>query len=279
MFYAPKSEEELIDVLKVADDNTYIIAGGTDLIIKLKNKKIVDFSVIDITKINLWKNIVEDEENIYIGSLITMTELCNSELIKTKLPALYRAAYELGSTQIRNKATIGGNISNASQSADTLLALYAYDAKVKIIKGDGKERLVNIEDFITGREKTILTKDEAVKEIIIKKEDAVSTFRKVGSRKAVTISKVSCALKTEIDERGKVKGIKIFLGAVGVKPVRADLIEKVFLNNSLKEINFDLLVDASFNQIEKAIPNRVSKYYKRVAIEGLMEEVLGDLIE
>ncbi|SHH27453.1 carbon-monoxide dehydrogenase medium subunit [Anaerosphaera aminiphila DSM 21120] len=277
MFYSPRSEKDLVKILKDIDDNTYIIAGGTDLIIKLRNKKAIDYSILDITKLKEWKNIREDEKNIYIGSLVTMTELCESDLICEKLPALYWAAHELGSTQIRNKATIGGNISNASQSADTLLSLYAYDSEIKIVNGDSEEVVVSIEDFVTGREKTILKKDEAVKEIIIKKDDRMSTFQKVGSRKAVTISKVSCAVSLKIKDE-IVNEVRVFLGAVGVKPVRANLIEEVLLNKSLNEIDLELLYDASFNQVEMAIPTRASKYYKRVAIEGLMEEILGDLI-
>ena len=204
-----------------------------------------------------------------------MTSLYRSEIVKTKLKAIYKAAYELGSDQIRNRATIGGNVANASQSADVMLALFAYDAKVKIFTKDD-EKIVDIRDFVIGREKTILNQDELISEIIVPKKDRISAFRKVGSRIAVTISKVSCAIDMAVKDE-KVSDISVYLGAVGVKPTNAKLIEEYFLNKKLSEIELSKLQDIAYKEIELAIPTRESKYYKRVAIEGLIEDILGDL--
>lgn len=275
MFYSPKNENELKEILCSKKVNDFVIAGGTDLIIHLKNNKITDYNIIDITKIDGWNYIKEDENNYYIGALVTMTQLYRSEIVKTNLKAIYRSAYELGSDQIRNRATIGGNVANASQSADVMLALFAYDAKVKIFTKD-KEKIVDIRDFVIGREKTILNQDELISEIIVPKKDRVSAFRKVGSRIAVTISKVSCAIDMSVKD-GKVSDISVYLGAVGVKPTNAKLIEEYFLNNKLDEIELSKLQDIAYKEIELAIPTRESKYYKRVAIEGLIEDILGDL--
>lgn len=275
MFYSPKNENELKELLRSKKENDFVIAGGTDLIIHLKNNKIIDYNIIDITKINEWNYIKEDEKNYYIGALVTMTQLYRNEIVKNSLKAIYRSAYELGSDQIRNRATIGGNVANASQSADVMLALFAYNAKVKIFTKED-EKIVDIRDFVIGREKTILNQDELIKEIIVPKKVRISAFRKVGSRIAVTISKVSCAIDMSLQDE-KVSDISVYLGAVGVKPTNAKLIEEYFLNKKIDEIELSQLQDIAYKEIELAIPTRESKYYKRVAIEGLIEDILGDL--
>lgn len=277
MIFAPKDLSELCYILENKGDNYYILAGGTDLIIKIKNKKIVNYSIIEITKIKELKGFKEDDSNFYIGSLMTMTEIINKKRIKENLRSLYEAAYKLGSNQIRNLATIGGNVANASQSADCVLALFALDAKVKILDSMENEKIVSIEDFIIGREKTILSQNEIIKEIIIPKNNGLNIFNKIGSRTGVTISKISCAMNFILNEDGN-KDTRIFLGAVGVKPVRALDLEKVFANHDFKNINLEILQQTGFNEIEKAIPERSSKYYKRVAIQGLLEDMLEELI-
>lgn len=277
MIFAPKDLSELCYILENKGDNYYIIAGGTDLIIKIKNRKIVDYSIIDITKLTELKGFREDENNYYIGSLMTMTEIINENIFKENLRALYEAAYKLGSNQIRNLATIGGNIANASQSADCVLALFALDAKIKVLDSNEEMKIVPIDEFIVGREKTILNSNEIIAEVIIPKKNRINLFNKIGSRTGVTISKVSCAMNFILNEDGT-KDTRIFLGAVGIKPVRAKELEKVFVDHDFKNIDLELLQEAGYKEIEKAIPTRSSKYYKRIAIQGLLEDMLEELI-
>ncbi len=277
MIFAPKDLSELCYILENKGDNYYILAGGTDLIIKIKNRKIVNYNIIEITKIEELKGFKEDADNYYIGPLMTMTEILNNEVIKENLKSLYEAAYKLGSNQIRNLATIGGNIANASQSADCVLSLFALDAKIKILNSNEEEKIVPIDEFIIGREKTILESNEIISEIIIPKKRRINIFNKIGSRTGVTISKVSCAMSFDLNEDGS-KDTRIFLGAVGIKPVRAEKLEKVFSSHDFKNIDLDLLQEAGYQEIEKAIPLRSSKYYKRVAIQGLLEDMLEELM-
>lgn len=278
MIYAPKTLSNLYELLDKKDDKTYIIAGGTDLIIKLKNKKVVDYNIIDLSKIEDFKGFREDEKNFYIGSIVTMTEMLNEYRVVNHYRALYQAAYKLGSNQIRNLATIGGNVANASQSADCLLALYALDAKVNLLNSNGYENIISIEDFIIGKENTILKNNEVIKEIIIEKKSSLNMFEKIGSRTGVTISKISCAMNFILDEE-KIKDIRIFLGGVGVKPVRAKKIEDVMNTVKFRNIDSEKLQIAGYYEIENAIPNRKSRFYKREAIKGLLEDMLEELIK
>lgn len=275
--FAPKSLKEYLSVVKNIDKPTYIIAGGTDLIIHLNHSREIDYNIIDITKIEGLNEIKEDEEFLSIGALVTMTELCESELIKNSYKALYQAAYELGSNIIRNRATLGGNVSNASQSADCSLVLFSYDAKIKVLRKNGNFEIFDIDKFVVGKEKTILEQGDLLVEILIPKTNFISCFKKVGARKAVTISKVSISFSSCVENNRFVEPT-IYLGAVGVKPTKATYLMEYFKGKSLEEIDLKTLQEISFDEVERAIPNRSSKYYKRVAIQGLIENVIGDLI-
>ncbi|WP_326910314.1 FAD binding domain-containing protein [Sedimentibacter sp. MB31-C6] len=276
-FVSPKTIEELCEALKQKDNNTFVISGGTDLIIHFNKKEIYDYNIIDITKLEEFKKINETENEITIGSCVTMTQLENSLLINKYIPALVDSAYNLGSQQIRNRATIGGNVANASQSGDTLPVLFSYDANIEIINSTGKRRIDKIENVVEGLEKNNLDSDEVITKIIIKKSSSKSAFSKVGSRKAVTISKINCCAKINISEDLIIYKANIYLGAVGPKPIKAKLIEEKLLYKNIKNINHEDLHEAVYMQIENAIPNRSSKHYKKIAAEGLIEDILNKL--
>lgn len=277
MFYSPHSKEELIKILAGNLDNTYFIAGGTDLILHINNHKLTDYHIVDLTKLNEFHYIREDDEKLYIGALTTMTEICESEIIYKEFRSVYQAAYELGSELIRNRATIGGNIANASQCADVLLACFSFDANIKILNKNNEEKIIPISELITGRNQTILNTDDIIIEIILEKSKGISSFRKIGSRKAVTISKLNCSAVLLVEE-DIIKKANIFLGSVGTKASKAEILEKEFLGKKLSEINLNNLHKAAFEEVEKAIPTRDSKYYKRVAVQGLIENIYEDLV-
>lgn len=277
MIFSPKNIEELKELLSSKDSNTYFIAGGTDLIIKIKNKKITDYKIIDLTKVVEFKNIVEDESTVSIGSLVTMTELTQNKIIREQFNSIYKAAYHLGSEQIRNLATIGGNLANASQSADVLLSLYSLEADIKVLSASGDMRIIPIRELIVGKEKTSLQHDEVIAEIILKKDaQRITGFCKIGSRKAVTISKVSCAANLILEDN-KISSAIVYLGAVGTTPTKAKLIEDYLTGKALNEIESSVLKDLGSEEIDLAIPTRSSRNYKRMAAKGLMEDLLQDL--
>lgn len=276
MLYSPKNIKELIECLKKKDESTYFIAGGTDLIIKIKNNKLVDYSVIDLTKVEELKTIEETQDEVIIGSTVCMTDITNSKVISDNFKSVLQAAYHLGSEQIRNLATIGGNIANASQSADVLLALYSLDAKVIVLNSKGDRNTVSIRDLVIGKEKTSLKTDEVIIAIVLEKNNhRVSAFNKVGARKAVTISKVSCAVDLEVDK--VIKDASVYLGAVGLVPANAELIEDYLIGKQIEEIDVELVKELASQEIDLKIPTRSSRPYKRIAIKGLMEDLIQDI--
>ena len=275
-YISPKNLQELYKALKKKDDKTYILAGGTDLCIKFVKNQIFDYKIIDISKVEELRNIEETKDTINIGACVTMTELEDSMVIKKSISALMSAAYSLGSTQIRNRATIGGNLANAAQCGDTIPVLFAYDADIKILNSNGETRIEKVRNLITGIGKTTLKPDEIITNIIIKKSNNISSFAKVGSRKTVTISKINCCGKFYLDDDSIVKEADIYLGAVGTKPIQADIIEEELVGKKIESISINLEA-AVEQQIENAIPNRSSKHYKKYAAIGLVEDMLQGL--
>lgn len=276
MFSAPANERELQEALGNMDERTYLIAGGTDLLIHLQNRKERGCSFIDLTKVQEFKGIREDAEWISVGALVTMTELCSSSLVREELQALYLAAYHLGSEQIRNRATVGGAIANASQSSDCSVVLFAYGALVEILDARGERKRIPMDQFIVGREKNSLQKGEVVSRIFIPRQPRKSMFAKVGARKAVTIAKINCAMDLSMEQE-KIGKASIYLGAVGVRPVEAKLLEAYFTGKKISELSLQEVQDLGRQEVEKAIPTRPSRFYKRVAVQGLLEDMIGAL--
>lgn len=276
MFIMPQNLEELAAALKEKEENTYFCAGGTDLVIHLRNQKKFHYSLIDLTHLAELTEIAETEDFIEIGAAVTMTELERSPVTGKYMPALVKAASMVGSTQIRNRATIGGNVANASQSSDTTPVLLAYGACAEIMDETGNTTVRLVDDFVEGLEKTKLKDTEVILKFLIKKQERNSGFAKVGARKAVTISKINGCICTEQDN-GCMKNPVVYLGAVGAKAGRAHLIEKCLEGQRPDELDREELRAAVYAQIEENIPNRPSKHYKKSAAFGVIEEILDDL--
>jgi len=164
---SPKTLDEALSILKREGDG-FILGGGTDIIIKIKERQIKPRVLIDLSRIDEIHFIREEEEFLRIGSMTSIEEILNSNVIRNYANPLYEAAKVFGSVQIRNLATIGGNIVNASPVADTVPPLYVLSARLKLMSPKG-EREVSIEDFSTGPGESIIERDEILKEIYFPK--------------------------------------------------------------------------------------------------------------
>ena len=175
-YYRPVSEPELLDLLGTLDQSNYtLLAGGTDLMPRFESGMELPLHLVDLKGIDCFSGINDRGDNIEIGSLTTIDALRKSDLIHQSFQALWQATDQFAATQIRNRATIGGNICNASPAGDTLPPLYAYQAQVRII-GPAGERQVPIADFISGPGKTALNPSEILFSVILPKAAGFSTF-------------------------------------------------------------------------------------------------------
>ena len=208
-------------LLCAKDPQAYYLAGGTDLLIKIKNHKIKPNTLVDLKKLSALHGLHFSEQRAEIGALTTIRNIETSEEIIDCLNILSSAAGKLGSVQVRNRATIGGNICNAAPSAETAPALLCLEAELKII-GTDSERQIPIDRFFVGPGQTVLEKGEIMSKIIIKlpPPTAHGVYHKLSVRQAMDIAFVGVAVLLDVVD-GVIVNAKIGLGAVAPVPMRA----------------------------------------------------------
>lgn len=237
--YEPESLKDLLVLIDTCSNPT-IIAGGTDVLIKLRHGNIKLAELISIRKIKeLDKIQLLDDGTISIGSLSSFSKIFRSEVIKKNIPILADTAVSMGGPQIRNMATIGGNVCNGAVSADSAPSLLALNASLKLLSING-ERIVPITDFYLGPGKVKLEKNEVLTNIIIKKEDYLNKkghYIKFSNRKAMDISMVGVAVVCEFNN-DCFTDIRIALGVAAPTPIRCYEAEKFAKG---KEFNIDIL--------------------------------------
>lgn len=281
-FYAPGSFESLAEALKLRREqpDVYIVAGGTDFSIYRKKQGLMDFSVIDLTQIKALKEIVLNEDSIEVGAGVTMSNAAGSLILKRHARALSEAAGLMGSTQIRNRATIGGNMANAAQCADTVTASCVLDAAVVLMNADGCLREIPLKDFILGIGMTALRPDEVIVRIRypLSGKNVVSGFSKVGSRKGMSISKINLAIRVEFQEK-LVSNAAFCFGSIGSKSILSSVMSERCVGKPWDEELLSALLVLGSEQVDEAIPGRDSRHYKRVAVKGLISDIFQEISE
>jgi len=276
-YYRPQKLEEAIKILEQKGPKVKILAGGTDLVVQLKEGLVSPEALLDLTFITSLRYIKGDGNFIQIGPLTTHSEIENSPLLLRSAPLLVEGAKTIGSPQIRNRGTIGGNIANASPAGDTLPALYVLEARLKLRRFE-RRREVKIEDFFLGPGETILQPDELIEEIFFPPMSAedFGVYLKLGQRNALAISIVSVAIKSAFKSRA-ISKIQIALGAVAPQVLRARRTEERLMNSQLSKRDIE---EASQLAAEEASPIsdiRGSADYRRELVQSLVQEGLNRL--
>lgn len=255
-----------------------VFAGGTDLMVMLKDRILSVDNIIDIKNIpGLTAITWDDTTGLHIGSLAKITAIVESDIINRKYSSLAKSGSVLGSPQVRNKATIGGNVCRSSPSADTPPALIVFDAHINIFGKNG-ERTVPIEDFFTGPGRNVLD-NEIVTTITL---PAISgpygtAFGKI-SRVSEDLSKVNCAVMIQMDGSTCEK-VRIVLGAVGITPMRCRNVEQTLEG---KDLTDDIINEASMKVTEDIKPIddiRSTAAYRYKAGQALIKRLLKEAIE
>jgi CO/xanthine dehydrogenase FAD-binding subunit len=211
----PRSLADLFDLVAARHGAVSLLAGGTDLVVRLRMGHARPAVVADLKHIeDLSDRISTTGNGIRVGARATMTAIVDNARMRHEFPALVDAARVVGSIQIRNRATLAGNICNASPAADTAPALLVYDA-IANVRGASGRRQVAVADFFTGPGRTVLTSGEVVESIDLPRADHAtgSAFGRVTRRYGVDLATVN--LCCAVDERGR---IRVACGAVAPTP-------------------------------------------------------------
>ena len=267
----------LKEALKILDErDCYIFAGGTDLMVQkhtgsglLPNFDKDILYVMNIKELDYIK--IDAEGNLRIGAMNRYCELINSSLV----PDIFKTVFkEIASPNIRNMATLVGNIGNASPAGDSLLPLNLFNARVVLSSVNGN-REVLVEDFIQGVRKIDRQKNELITEVIVPKCDLNFYYRKIGSRKAETITKVSLMGGYKI-EGGKIKDLRIVFGSISTKVVRNHFIEEKYQGMSVNELRarIDDIINEYDHEIKPITDQRSTMEYRKKVANNLLRDFL-----
>jgi carbon-monoxide dehydrogenase medium subunit/xanthine dehydrogenase FAD-binding subunit len=289
-FYNPESLDDALDFLNKEKSNAKLIAGGTDIVLELNDKKIEPKIIINIKNLEELKYIKEDGDLIRIGAGTTFTKIAENDLVNINGKALAHACSKIGSTQVRNVGTPAGNIVTGSACADSVSALVALDA-VLVLKSKEGLREVKLEDFYNENPKQDfdgcyinlagIKENEIMVEIYFKKtkENEFSDFRKLGRRKALAKSILTVGMVIEFDENKKAKRPRVALGAVGRHPYHVESAEDILRGKELTDDVIDECLEEISNVVLCNIGNRASCPYKKESIKGAAKEVIYSIIE
>ena len=272
----PLSMEEFLSSLTAnAKLEKHFVAGGTDWLVKNRESLSEKSAVFDLSKIAELRGIEIDDQSLRLGAMETMTSIHSNKLIKQYAEALSDAASSMGSVQIRNRATVGGNLANASPAADTPCALAALDASVTVLSPSASRKL-SIEEVLDPRPNINSLADcEIIKEFSLPiRNGYVSAFKKIGSRSEVSIARVNMALSARYED-GIFSDVRVFVGTLGNAAIRCPGAEKALtLPHSLREQGFKKAVSEFAEQM---IPGRSTLPYKKSALQALAEDLLAVL--
>ncbi len=222
------SLKEAFDAVSASQGGSVFMAGGTDLLVQIKEGKIRPQRVIDVKGIHEMDGLSGPGDELSIGSLTTIRTLETSSVTSEKGALLTQAAARLGSVQVRNRATIGGNLCNASPSAEMAPALLALDAQAEVY-GKSGTRTIGMDEFFRGPGVTNLGDGEILTSLKIplapKRQGSV--YYKLSARNAMDLAFVSVAVLLGLDGDEKIAKARVALGAVAPTPIRVPSVEKL----------------------------------------------------
>lgn len=263
--YLPSSIKEALEIRAKEDVIPY--SGGTDLMINADSQAVYLF----INKIPELKTLTEDDQYFRIGAGCTFTDLIENKLT----PAILKeAASQVAAPAIRNLATVGGNICNGSPKGDSTLIFYVADSLLRLVSRKG-ERIIPISEFLLGRNKIALQKDELLVEILMKKEGIDHYYyKKVGARNALAISRISFAGIIDIRNE-RINRFRTAFGAISDKVISRSDIDAMFLGKTIYEAKrFKETYLELYDEAIVPIQGRVSAEYRKIVCKNLLRDFL-----
>jgi xanthine dehydrogenase FAD-binding subunit len=278
-YFAPQKIEEALKILSRYGKEIKIIAGGTDLLIQYYDRLYEIGTWLDLKNIKELKEVKINKNQMEIGAMVSHAQLEKSEDIKKYYPVLSKAAADIGSPQIRNRGTIGGNIVNASPAGDLLAPLMAYDAQFRLLSTQG-EKIVPAEEFFVGPKKTILEPAQLLTRIILPlpSERTYGCWIKIGKRKALIIATITLTLVVEMAEDNKtVKDVKTCLGSVAPTPIEIKEIRKKIVGKKFNQLDFAELGQIVEDKISPIDDIRGTREYRKDVAKEIMINALEEI--
>jgi carbon-monoxide dehydrogenase medium subunit len=275
-YHEPSTLFEACQIMADLKEQVRPLAGGTDLLVNMKNGLLKPKHVLSLGSIEELGIMEPGETEIRIGACVKIARIAGAEGFEGVFRGVKAAAENLGSPLIRNLATIGGNLLSARPAADTPPALIAHDAYLVLKKAAG-ERTVSLDEFFLGPGQTATGPDEILTEIVIPRPptSSGSAYMKLGVRKAMEIALVNVAAFLSLDEKDQtIKKARVVLGAVAPIPLRSPSAEAVLVGRKPDQALFDKAADAAAGDSRPIDDFRGSAAYRRDMVRVLAGRVL-----
>ena len=278
-YVSPQSVQEACALLVQYGDSARVLAGGSDLLVKMKDGLMKPAYLVSLKNLDSLKAIrYETGTGVIIGARSTHNEVMNNSLLQEKYRSVCEAAHSMAADQIRNIGTVGGNLVNAVPSADLPPILIALDARARIV-GTGGERTIALEDFFLGPGKTVLEKGEILAEIIIPDQPTTgSNYIKFGLRRAGALAVAGVASSVTVSD-GTCRDVRVVLGAVAPTPMRARQAENVLRGKKLSQELIDEAGRIAAAESKPISDIRGSIEYRRNLVNVLTRRSLKAAIE
>lgn len=280
-YLAPNSIKEACSMANRYKEDSKFLAGGTDLLVQMKNRQGIPKLIIALKNILELDFIKYDKSSgLRIGALTTLQSIVNSQMIREKYNILCEATNNMASLQIRNLGTIGGNICNGAPSADTVPPLLVLNAKLKLFSIEG-EQVVSIEDFFRGPFQTILNPTTILTEIIIDNPPPLSssTYIKHTLRNAMDLARVGVAvfIKLSSAKNGECEDARIALGACAPIPMRAKKAEEILRGHPLSDENVQKASQTASDESDPRVDSfRTPFEYRKEMIKVLTSKAIKE---
>ena len=275
-----KNLEDALDFLNTNGAETKILAGGTDIMVDMRSGALKTRFLLDISRLDDLKKIEIQHGQLCIGAAVTISELLESDTVADMAPALRKAGEKFASQQIRNVATIGGNVAHCSPCGDTIPPLLIHDANAVVLTSEG-QRHVTIEEMASGPYHCSLQPNEIISHFVLQprpREVTFADFQKIGRRQELAIARMSMAAMAYQDERGLIAYMRLALGSCTPTPHRFREVEEYMTGKVPAE---NIIWEAGRLLADKMLSitgRRPSAVYKEPAIQGLFMRIMHPLI-
>ncbi|HBA54673.1 MAG TPA: hypothetical protein DCZ04_09560 [Syntrophorhabdus aromaticivorans] len=281
-YFRPKTIDEAVSLYREGGKGARLLAGGTELVNEIRFGKSQPDLVVDLKHIRELDFMHLGPEGVNIGALYRVGDAEHSRLLlESRYNAISHAAGTLGSPQVRNKATIVGNVCRASPSADLIPPLMALGAMARIV-GDGTERSVPVEDMLVGPGRTVLNMGEIVTELEIPDMPDYSgcSYYKLSPRKSLDLAVVGAAVMIRTDPRvSRCIDARIVLGAVAPTSMRAKRAEAMLIGAKPRELTIDAAAQAAAEDSKPLDDVRASAWYRKRMVEVVVRRTIGLALE
>jgi CO/xanthine dehydrogenase FAD-binding subunit len=269
---------EALEFLREYGPETAVLAGGTDLMIDLRAGNLRVSRLLDISRIPEIKGVEQRHGDLQVGAGLTFSEIMASDLVRGFAPLLARAASTIGSRQIRNVATLGGNVAHCSPCADSVPALLVHETRVVLANAHG-ERTISLEAFLKGPYRTDRRPNELITRFILKGWDGgFHVFRKLTRRRELAVARLTLAVLADTDADSRISVLRLAVGAGTPAPQRMAMVEGFLMGKRLAEGDLWEGGRLLAQEMVGVSGTRPSTVYKEKAVQGLLVRALFPLI-